>query len=73
MLAAVGRAEPGQLLRQAEAELPQVPRRVAPDRPGRPPGYSVKPLFNEPETQRGRLVELLGTRPVGRRNSRQRS
>jgi len=61
MVAAVGRAEPRQLLRQAEADLPHVPRQWRwTDQDGQD-RYSVKPLFNEPETQRGRLVELSGT------------
>ena len=61
MFAAVGRAESGQLLRQAEADLPRVPHQWRwTDQDGQD-RYSVKPLFNEPATQRGRLVELSGT------------
>lgn len=44
MLAAVGRARPGELLRLAE----------------RQPSYSVVPLFNAPWTQRARLIALEG-------------
>lgn len=61
MLAAVGRAEPGELIQRAEAALPGIPRqwrRVNDDGHLR---YSVVPLFNEPKAQRGRLVELFGT------------
>ena len=61
MLAAVGRAKSGQLIRQAEENLATTPadwRWI--DREGREQ-YSVVPLFNEVDTQRGRLVELLGT------------
>jgi hypothetical protein len=61
MLAAVGRAEPGQLLSQAEENLSDAPsasQRV--DQQGRE-RYSVVPLFNQPATQRGRLVALTGT------------
>ena len=61
MFAAVGRAEPGQLLRQAEADLPNVPRELRrTDQEGQEQ-YAVKPLFNDPDAQRGRLVELMGT------------
>jgi hypothetical protein len=61
LFAAVERAEPGQLLRQAEADLPDIReqwRRTGQD--GRA-YYSVVPLFNEPAKQRGRLVALSGT------------
>ncbi len=51
LLAAVGRARPGQLLREAQSEL----RRQGRDR------SSVVPLFNEPASQRGQLVLLTGT------------
>ena len=51
MLAAVGRARPGQLLRQARREL----ARSGGER------FSVVPLFNEPHRQKGRLVALSGT------------
>jgi hypothetical protein len=51
MLAAVGRAAPGRLRQQAEAEL----RAQGQER------TSVVPLFNEPASQRGRLVLLSGT------------
>jgi len=51
MLAAAGRAKPGQLLAEAVEEL----RRAGKDR------FSVVPLFNRPREQRGRLVVLSGT------------
>jgi hypothetical protein len=51
MMAAVGRAEPDALMRQAKAEL----RRSGDER------YSVVPLFNSPDTQHGQLVMLSGT------------
>jgi len=51
MLAAVGRARPGELLEAAEQEL----RRTGAER------FSVVPLFNEPAGQQGRLVLLSGT------------
>jgi len=51
MLAAVGRAEPDALFRQAEEEL----RRSGAER------FSVVPLFNSPGSQHGRLVMLSGT------------
>ncbi len=51
MLAAVGRAEPGQLLREARRQ----PASSGPD------AYSVVPLFNQPQTQVGKLVALSGT------------
>jgi hypothetical protein len=60
MLAAAGRAKPGQLLAEADAELPQIPKTQRwTDRAGAE-YYSVVPLFNEPATQRGRLVALSG-------------
>jgi hypothetical protein len=51
MLAAVGRAKPGELLRQASAELYRSGRR----------NISVVPLFNQPDQQTGRLVVLEGS------------
>jgi hypothetical protein len=60
MLAAVGRAKPGQLLRQDEKDLPHTRDNWRwTNRQGQQQ-YSVVPLFNEPATQRGRLVELTG-------------
>jgi hypothetical protein len=50
MLAAVGRAEPGQLLREAQHRLAATGRK----------SYSVVPLFNQPKTQLGQLVVLSG-------------
>lgn len=57
MLAAAGRAQPGQLLRIAGEELNQSGQRK----------FSVAALFNEPAKQRGRLVSLSG---VARRTVR---
>ena len=51
MLAAVGRAKPGQLLRRARQELKKEGKT----------SFSVVPLFNDPADQRGRLVALSGT------------
>ena len=60
MLAAVGRAKPGQLLRRAEENLPKTPENWRwTNRQGQEQ-YSVVPLFNEPDSQRGQLVELSG-------------
>jgi hypothetical protein len=58
MLAAVGRAKPGQLHREAQAIL----RDAGEDyvrKDGK--GFSVVPLFNRAAKQRGRLFELAGT------------
>ena len=61
LLAAVGRADPGQLLQAAEEDLPKTPAAWrSTDQQGQEQ-YSVVPLFNEPATQPGRLVELFGT------------
>jgi hypothetical protein len=61
MLAAAGRAQPGQLLAQADADLPNVPEgRRWTNREGKLQ-YSVVPLFNQPTTQIGQLVALSGT------------
>ncbi|MBN2290895.1 MAG: hypothetical protein JXM70_00635 [Pirellulales bacterium] len=51
MLAAVGRAEGGELILQARDELKRTGEK----------SFSVVPLFNEPAEQRGRLVMLSGT------------
>jgi hypothetical protein len=50
MLAAVGRAKPGQLSKQADRILQESKRDA----------FSVVPLFNEPEEQIGQLFELTG-------------
>ncbi|GEM_PF-574179 len=50
LLAAAGRAKPGELLREAERELALSGQERC----------SVVPLFNAPETQRGKLVALTG-------------
>jgi hypothetical protein len=60
MLAAVGRAESGQILRQAEEDLWRSPDNWRTTDEDGEERYSVTPLFNEPASQRGRLVELLG-------------
>ena len=61
LLAAVGRAAGGELLQAAKEELPKTRAgwRTT-DQQGREQ-YSVAPLFNDPATQPGRLVELFGT------------
>lgn len=61
LLAAVGRAQPGQLLREADEQLSSLPAawRWTPSQDE--VQYSVVPLFNEPASQRGRLVALSGT------------
>ena len=51
MLAAVGRAGPGQLMQTAREELKREGEK----------SFSVVPLFNDPDQQRGRLVMLSGT------------
>jgi len=51
MLAAVGRAEPGQLSKEAKRILQK----------SKKDAFSVVPLFNEPKEQIGRLFELTGT------------
>ncbi len=61
MLVAVGRTKPGQLLRQAEAKLPKIPAKWRETNRKGQEFYSVVPLFNKPNTQRGRLVALRGT------------
>lgn len=61
MLAAVGRAKPGQLLRQAKANLPKVSAKWRWKNTEGQELYSVVPLFNKPKSQLGRLVALRGT------------
>jgi len=57
LLSAVGRAEPGRLLREASQRFRDAPKDLKrPD--GR--GFSVVPLFNDAQQQRGRLVALTG-------------
>jgi len=51
LLAAAGRSAPGELLREARRVLAAAGKEA----------YSVVPLFNEPETQTGRLVCFTGT------------
>jgi len=60
LLAAVGRAKPGELLRKAEADLPHAPAAWRWTTPKGDERYSVAPLFNEPAAQRGRLIDLYG-------------
>lgn len=61
LLAAMRRAEPGQLIRQARGQLKDLdPGRKRTDEQGKE-HYSVAPLFNEAETVRGQLVVLTGT------------
>ena len=57
MLAAVGRAKPGQLLREAEELLESASNRK---RRADGEAFSVVPLFNDVPDQRGRLVVLSG-------------
>ncbi len=60
MLFAVGQAEPGRLIRDAREQLKNAGKNaVRTDRDGKR-HYSVVPLFNKPDTQRGRLVMLSG-------------
>jgi len=61
MLAAMGRAKPGSLLRQARQQLKTADQKlVRTDKDGKQ-FYSVVPLFNQPDAQRGRLAALCGT------------
>jgi len=61
MLAAVGRAQPGELLRRANRELERAADQwKRTDKQGKE-HFSVVPLFNEPKQSRGRLVALSGT------------
>lgn len=61
LLAAVGSAQHKQLVQQAEKALPRLPKdwRWTDDKGAE--RYSVVPLFNQPETQRGRLSAFTGT------------
>ena len=60
MLDAVGRAEPGQLLRQADQQLKHAGQKLKrTDKQGYE-HFSVVPLFMEAEKQHGRLVSLSG-------------
>jgi hypothetical protein len=61
MLAAAGRAKPGELLRRAERDLPKTPANWRWTDVKGEVQFSVAPLFNEPATQTGRLVEFLGS------------
>lgn len=60
MLAAAGRAKPGQLIQQAEEDLANTPENWRWRNRQNELEYSVEPLFNEAATQEGRLVELFG-------------
>ena len=61
MLAAVGRAKPGQLIHAADERLKEdLPEMIRTDKDGQR-YFSVVPLFNEPAEMRGQLVELMGT------------
>ena len=60
MLDAAGRAEPGQLLREAESQLEEVDERLErTDKQGNR-HFSVVPLFMEAQKQHGRLVAFSG-------------
>ena len=61
MLAAAGRAEPDELLRQAEAALPNSPEKCRWTDPDGKEFYSVVPLFEEPAAHRGELLFFQGT------------
>ena len=58
MLAATGRAKPGQLHREAQEVLREAGKQYKRKEGG---GFSVVPLFNRAKQQRGRLFELTGT------------
>ncbi len=61
LLAAMGRAKPGQLTRQARGRFNDLdPGRKRTDDQGAE-HYNVVPLFNQPEAMRGQLVVLSGT------------
>ncbi|MEN6405639.1 MAG: hypothetical protein ABFC77_04120 [Thermoguttaceae bacterium] len=61
MLAAVGRAKPGRLLRDAKRQLPNIRENWRwTNRQGQEQ-YSVVPLFTDPDSQVGRLMEFSGT------------
>jgi hypothetical protein len=67
MLDAVARAQPGQLLREADEQLKQADVKLKRTDEQGSEHYSVVPLFMEPQGQRGRLVALSGrTRRVVR-------
>ncbi len=67
LLAAVGRAKPGQLSRAARQSLVEAHEsRTWTTRQGQT-RWSVVPLFNEPERQHGVLVELEGTARLAER------
>lgn len=61
MLAAVGRAQPGQLADQAKANLPKMPQKFRWTDSFGQDQYSIVPLFNDAQNQTGRLVMLRGT------------
>ncbi len=61
MLAAAGRAKPGELVRRAEEDLPKVAAKRRWTDPAGQVLYSVVPLFNEPKEEEGQLVALRGT------------
>lgn len=61
MLAAVGRAKPGELLKQAEKNLRKIPIKWRWTDSFGQDQYSIVPLFNSAESQVGRLVALRGT------------
>ena len=61
MLAAVGRAKPGELVERAEENLPKVAAERRWTDPAGRQLYSVVPLFNKPKKEEGQLVALRGT------------
>jgi hypothetical protein len=60
MLDAVGRAKPGQLLREADTQLKQADEKLQRTDDQGNPQFSVVPLFMDAAKQRGRLVALSG-------------
>ena len=61
LLAAVGRSKPGQLLHQADDNLPNIPENRRWTNGQGQDQYSVVPFFNEPVPQIGQLAALSGT------------
>ena len=61
LLAAAGRAKPGQLSEAARQALAVAPKPLVRTDPHDQRHWSVVPLFNEPDRHHGRLVELEGT------------
>ncbi len=60
MLAAAGRAEPGELLRRAEDALTDAPKDSRWTDPNGKEFYEVPPLFEAPSAHRGELLFFQG-------------